>query len=292
MTTSISYSPTQSQAVSSTFPKLKFEAQGHYVVVKWSETPSTKFNQKPVNGTRGKIAEFSPRSRKRMLEMVARLDLAGQVSQRPIIFITLTYAAQFPSAEASKQHLRAFLERIRRFAPDASGVWRLEFQERGAPHYHFIFFNLPYLPKAELTSIWGDIIGIEWWDTSRGQPRPPMTRIEAIRNPRKAMAYVSKYVAKNSPSDSGFNDVPYLHAGRFWGVFNKENLPFAQLVAIVLSAESASIDVILFQFKRLMAKKWSRANKFGRLKGASVFVDYASCWKDAFLWSVMEYGSC
>lgn len=31
----------------------------------------------------------------------------------------------------------------------------IEFQKRGAIHYHIIFFNLPYIPKQELEAIWG-----------------------------------------------------------------------------------------------------------------------------------------
>lgn len=269
-------------------PKLIFEAQGHFVKLQWS---IGSLSQKIVRATRGSISAFSRKSRKRLLEMCARLDLAQIVREKPVIFITLTYAAQFPSTEVSKQHLRAFLERIRRFAPDASGIWRLEYQERGAPHYHLILFNLPFLSKRELTAMWGEIVGLEWWDTSRLLPRPPMTRIESIKQPRKAMAYVSKYVAKHedSSSDSGFNDVPYLHAGRWWGIFNKEKLQFAELVEIVIDAPISSMEQVLFQFKRLMAKKWRRANKFGRHRGASLFVDYVDCWHDAFLWSVTQY---
>ena len=270
-------------------PKLIFEAQGHYVQIKWS---IGSLSQRVIRATRGAVTAFSRKSRKRLLELCARLDLAQIVREMPVIFITLTYAAQFPSTEQSKQHLRAFLERIRRFAPDASGIWRIEYQERGAPHYHLILFNLPFLPKRELTAMWGEIVGLQYWDNSQALPRPPMTRIEAIRSPRKAMAYVSKYVAKSdsdSGSDSGFNDVPYLHAGRWWGVFNREKLQFAEALAIVLTLPLESLQQVLFQYRRLMAKKYYRANRYGRLRGASLFVDSSRCWHDAFLWAINEY---
>ena len=272
-----------------TAPKLIFEAQGHYVQIKWS---IGSLSQRVIRATRGAVTAFSRKSRKRLLELCARLDLAQIVRGMPVIFITLTYAAQFPSTEQSKQHLRAFLERIRRFAPDASGIWRIEYQERGAPHYHLILFNLPFLPKRELTAMWGEIVGLQFWDFSKELPRPPMTRIEAIRSPRKAMAYVSKYVAKSdgdSGSDSGFNDVPYLHAGRWWGVFNREKLQFAAASNIVLTLPVEQLEQVLFQFRRLMAKKYSPANHYGRHRGASLFVDYVDCWHKAFLWSITQY---
>lgn len=269
-------------------PKLIFEAQGHLVKIKWTVG---SLSQKAIHATRGAISTFSRKSRKRLLEMCARLDLAQIVREMPVIFVTLTYPAQFPSTEQAKQHLRAFLERIRRLAPDASGIWRLEYQERGAPHFHLILFNLPYIPKRELTAMWGAIVGLQFWDNSQALPRPPMTRIEAIRQPRKAMAYVSKYVAKHddSGSSSGFNDVPYLHAGRWWGVFNREKMQFAELLVLQISATVNSMEQVLFQYKRLMAKKWYRANRYGRHRGASLFVDYVDCWHDAFLWSITQY---
>jgi hypothetical protein len=269
-------------------PKLKFEAQGHLVKIKWSVGALTRF---PNKSTRGIVTEFSRKSRKRLLEMTARIDLKSVTLRNPVIFVTLTYGSAFPSGEASKPHMKAFLERIRRFAPDASGFWRLEYQKRGAPHYHFIFFNLPYIPKEDLQRWWSEIIGEEFWDTSNGGLRYPFTRIEAIKTPRQVMYYVSKYVAKHDAGsvDSGFINVPYSHAGRFWGVFNRENLPFAELMTMTLQAETVSMDTLLFQFKRLMSKKWKRANKFGKLKGASIFVDFVDCWHDAFLWCLMEY---
>jgi hypothetical protein len=269
-------------------PKLEFQAQGHLIKIKWNVGALTVLK---YNAARGAITEFSRKSRKRLLEMTARLDLKAVTRKSPVIFVTLTYGSEFPSGEASKPHLRAFLERVRRFAPQSSAVWRLEYQKRGAPHYHFIFYNLPYIPKEDLQKAWAEIIGQEYWDTSQENIRYPFTRIEMIRNPRQVMAYVSKYVAKHASEGdavSGFINLPYPHAGRFWGVFNREFLPFAELITMSIQAETVNIAELLFQFRRLMAKKWKPANKFGRLKGASIFVDYADCWHDAFLYCLME----
>ncbi len=274
-------------------PRLSFEAQGHFVKVAYAE-PGLK-SRVGAGSRRGKITLFSKKSRKRLLEMTARLDLASLTKSGPIIFITLTYAASFPEPMKAKEHLRALLERIRRLAPEASGIWRLEFQERGAPHFHLIFFNLPYLDKKLLNTIWGEIIGKEFWDTSKDEPRQPFTRIEAIRHPRKVMAYVSKYVAKSEDAGGGFNSLPYLHAnqdlGRLWGVFNSKALPWAEAITMIVDATRANINRILWQYRRLMAKKWKAANKYGRYKGASLFVDHNKPWFEAFLWCIIEYGA-
>jgi len=275
---------------------LTFEAQGHYVAIRYRDFG---LSYHKTSSKRGQVLTFSRKSRKRILEKCARLDLRGVIKFKPIIFVTLTYAAYFPTPAIAKNHLRAFLERIRRLSPNTSGVWRLELQERGAPHFHVIFFGLPYIPKAELQAMWGDIIGIEYWDYSQAFPRAPMTRIEAISNARRAMAYISKYVAKEI-NPSGFNNLPYLHAlvhspekapklGRVWGVFNGKCLPFAMLIVHSINVDKFASQRTLIQFKRLMAHKWSRANHSGRNRGASLFVDYVDCWYKAFLWSLTEY---
>jgi hypothetical protein len=152
-------------------------------------------------------------------------------------------------------------------------------------------FGLPFVPKEEIARFWAEIIGQEFWDLSReNDPRPPMTRIEALQNARHVMYYVSKYVAKyeKSGAPSGFNVVPYLHAGRFWGVFNVKFLPFAELIFTTIS-DVEPIDKILWQFKRLAAKIYKRANKAGRYRGCSIFTQNAYCWLEIFHWCINEY---
>ena len=285
----------QSVALSNTnttTPYLNFEAQGSLVKIAYHDG---LYRPTKSTSTRGDVTEFSRRSRKRLLEKTARIDLASVTLKNPIIFITLTYAKLYPTPEAAKTHLDTFLKRIKRFAPESSGIWRIELQQRGAPHFHVIFFHLPYLPKETLSRMWGEIIGQEYWDYTH-DPRPPFTRIESLKTPRRAFYYVSKYVAKvpDAPSeDSGFINVPYLTAlsemGRWWGTFNRKFLPLAELIALTIPINSQSVEQVLFQYRRLMAHKWKFANRFGRLRGASLFVDDSEQWFDALLWCVIEY---
>lgn len=271
-------------------PVLKFEAQGHYVAVRYHEPALRPYKG---GGTRGRVTTFSRKSRKRLLEKTARLDLRSVAMKNPIVFLTLTYGQKFPEPKQAKAHLRALLKRLGRLSPEASGIWRMEFQDRGAPHFHIILFDLSFISKEVVKSIWGDIIGKEFWDTSKQEPQAPFTRIEAIRNPRKAMAYVSKYVAKGQEAGSGFNNVPYLTAnpeiGRLWGVFNAKLLPYAELISINIELSRDIAHPVLWQYKRLMAHKWKYAAQSGRYRGASLFVDYVDCWHRAFLWCLIEY---
>lgn len=269
---------------------LSFEAQGHYVALRYHEP---RLQTPRAGSKRGNVTTFSRKSRKRLLEKTARLDLKAAIAKRPVVFLTLTYGQKFPEPMLAKTHLRTLFKRIARLAPEASGIWRMEFQERGAPHFHIILYNLPFMSKEVVNTIWGEIIGEEFWDTSKHEPRAPFTRIEAIRNPRRVMSYVSKYVAKEDKAGGGFIHVPYLTAelevGRLWGVFNAKSLPFAELIEINIEISRHIAHPVLWQYRRLMAHKWKFAAQSGRYRGASLFVDYVDCWHRAFLWCLLEY---
>jgi hypothetical protein len=199
--------------------RLQLEFQGHLVKI------SLKGGvPRPLPAKRGTITGFSHASRLRLMEKFNRFHRPAHTT-----FVSLTYPAEFPSPEAAKDNLRAFLERLRRMPECAksSGIWRIELQKRGAPHFHILFFDLPYIRKKKIQEMWGDIIGAE----------QPFTRIEAVRTWHGIMSYCSKYIAKAEEElpagNDGFIYLSYLHGlGRIWGVFQRANLPFAPLKMI------------------------------------------------------------
>lgn len=162
-------------------------------------------------GVRGEITGFSRASRKRLLELAARLDVSGVIRPK---FITLTMRAIVPPAVA-KRWLDSWFKRLRRLCPAASAIWRLEFQKRGSPHFHLLVFGLPHWDKLELQRAWGEII-----NESR-----PFTRIDAVRHGvRGVITYAAKYMGKVPGVRSGLDNVTYL-TGRLWGVHNRAALP-------------------------------------------------------------------
>jgi len=219
----------------------------------------------------------------------------------------------------SKKHLRAFLERLRRFAPDCSGIWRVEGQLRGAPHFHILLFNLPYINKDDISSWWGSIIGMEFWDYKNPiNPRPSFTRIESIKSARRAMMYVTKYVAKmpeknlsepvvaaslrvSGGAASGFNYVPYLHepcpnpafsewSGRHWGIFNKGKIPYAEAITIVLDMGSEGVEKTFFQFRRAMKTAWQNARLTRKNAGLTLLFRVNSRrWHELFLYYLLDH---
>lgn len=259
------------------------EAQGRLVQSAARRYGMSKRNYTPI---RGKIQVFSKASRKRLLRLVARFDFRAV----DVKFITLTYGQVYPNAQTAKQHLRALLERFRRAHPQASLIWRLEYQQRGAPHFHLLAFNLPFIAKEYLAKVWADIIGDTYWDYSQEwSPKPPFTRIEAVRSGRQAVSYVSKYVAKVGDG-SGFNSstYPHGHSGRWWGVHNRDKLPYAPKVEIIRVLSSSAHWRAWSIWREAADAQYEGSGRLGEIAaGTMLFSDKAYYWL-AFLQSLMR----
>lgn len=103
-------------------------------------------------------------------------------------FLTLTFADNIQEvAEANKlftEFLRKLNVKIFGTQKDKRGLKYLvvmEFQKRGAIHYHAIFFNLPYLKSSVLADIWGN----------------GFIQVKQINNVDNVGAYISKYLTKD-----------------------------------------------------------------------------------------------
>lgn len=98
---------------------------------------------------RGKITAFSRGSVKR-----CKFALRNSIHlQRAII--CLTYPKEYPEeGRVFKRHLDTFLKRLKRMNIQYFAV--LEFQDRGAPHYHILLTRI--LNRFELSHTWYDIV--------------------------------------------------------------------------------------------------------------------------------------
>lgn len=131
--------------------------------------------------------------------------------------VTLTYPSVFPcNGWESKEHLRRFNQELKRWFNrntcgdvEPSIFWFLEFQERGAPHYH-LFLN--FQPDKDFVSKrWYEIVG-----TDDDRHLRAGTRCEKLHAGRGGtVSYASKYAAKLEQKSvpAGFENV-----GRFWGI--------------------------------------------------------------------------
>ena len=75
-------------------------------------------------------------------------------------FVTLTFAGNMSNPRKANKYYTLFIKRLDYFLfplgeRSLKYVTILEFQKRGALHYHSIFFNLPYLSWKKLNTLWG-----------------------------------------------------------------------------------------------------------------------------------------
>ena len=169
--------------------------------------------------SRGEIKEFSRRSRLRLAQkLLSFVEL-------PRYMITLTYPDEYPSTSVAKEHLHTFLIYLQR--QGLAGCWKLEYQKRGAPHFHLLVWGeVEDLSSFRLwvSETWYRIVGSDDLKHLKAG-----TRVDFLRDPKEVIRYVLKYVVK----DEG--GVPDSNPGRFWGFFNREKLPEKFLVSLELS---------------------------------------------------------
>ncbi len=204
--------------------------------------------KKPIKG-------FSADSRRGLM-----FAISGVRRDAPLpCFVTLTYPSAFPDPFSSKRHLKMFIQRLLRAFPDACGIWKLEPQDRGAPHYHLLIWGVD---DAELKKwvpfAWHKIAGNG--DQNHlffhlGILHESKPCVSLVRSFRGVWAYASKYLGKTF-SVAGWDD---LHTGRFWGFVNKEKIPFGELVECELS-RSHVFHVMRYQ--RRFSKRRLRASGF------------------------------
>lgn len=166
---------------------------------------------KPPEVTRGVVREFSKKSRRRLAFVVSNTDVPLRT------LITLTYPAEYPSdGPTVKGHLRKFLTWLQKETGGCEYIWFLEFQARGAPHFH-ILTDWP-LPRDRGNKVlWYAKIGQQWYeivDSKDFKHRLAGTRTETLRSPEGGAHYCVKYAQKMKQKI-----VPegYLGVGRFWG---------------------------------------------------------------------------
>lgn len=181
------------------------------------------------HGKREKINMFSDKSRKEMLFRLMTLDADWKS------MITLTYPEDFPTdGQRVKVDLNRFLTWFGRWG-EADGqrpdvFWFLEFQRRGAPHYHVIT-SMDVEGRAEtpfhIAERWCYQIAsqIEYvnrpaalrrWQTMARMFAVHCHRaqIQRLRKADGAIRYAAKYAYKAEQKN-----VPdgYQNVGRFWG---------------------------------------------------------------------------
>jgi len=207
--------------------------------------------------TRGKICGFSRKSRLRLL---SRLAMVNKKAGLPV-FITLTYPAEFPKdRKIYKAHLEKFIKRIVYRFPKVAGFWRLEFQERGAPHYHLLVWGMNTHYRKLVSKLWYEVVG-----SGDEKHLRAGTQVARVRSWRGVMFYAGKYMAKMDKTE--------FETGRVWGYFNAGCIPWSKVEVIELSQKQV---VKLMRLMRRYAHLKSRD-----YPSLSVFINNPQRWLKA-----------
>lgn len=218
---------------------------------------------------------WSARSRSRMVRALSQIDWRPVIELggcRPAM-VTLTYPGDWlsvaPTARTVKRHLSLFRRRLVRLYETNNlgrpgGVWKLEFQRRGAPHLH-LYMPVPVAPvrwgdlqvrfQTWLSETWAEIVGAEGDELLRHrQAGTGVDFAEGARasDPRRLAVYFTRHNAKGSRSKQYQHRVPdeWETAGRWWGTFGVSR--------IVVEAECSSSDLLLV---RRTLRAWTRSQQ-------------------------------
>lgn len=201
---------------------------------------------------RGLVRGWSGRSRFRLNLACAQIWWPPQLA---IVFVTLTYPKEFPrESEVFKEHLRRFRIAWERRYGRIHAVWVMEFQDRGAPHYHLaiVMRQRPLMPllREWVGETWHKIAGEgDHWCRGRqhaecfhqhGDHRrcwhhrvhAGREAVKLAEGPKAIISYFRKELAKGKPAGKkayqktlpAWLDDPDQPkgAGRWWGIWNLE----------------------------------------------------------------------
>jgi hypothetical protein len=246
--------------------RLRWYPGASYVEVLGSsdKLPKKERQSKP----RGRVKEFSADAMRRLKSKVAKLE---RDELAKALVVTLTYPGEFPDPDdfkIYKKHLHTCEMALVRKWPECSGIWKLEFQKRGAAHYHLIVCGLGDL-ELETVRTW---FRETWYRIAHNGDKHggiAGTQVDRIKSVGGALCYLAKYLSKGDQTRPG------NFTGRYWGVHNKAALPMAIPKEIEVPCSVANKlrriarkkiqkDVEKSRWKRFMDEK-GRWSQFTRL---------------------------
>jgi hypothetical protein len=184
------------------------------------------------------------------------------------VFSAMTYPNEFPySDDVFKAHLDAFGKRFLRAFPAAGFFWKLEFQKRGAPHFHILAFRIAAGEKTRQLCRFREWLAENWFEVvGSGDPKHlhAGTSAEFLRSQFAMMRYCGGYVSKDDQTLTGRT------VGRYWGIVGRSNIPFgaAELTSLTLA------EAILV--RRTMRRSMMAANRTRRIN----HLDLGKCRTD------------
>lgn len=234
------------------------------------------------------ITSWSRKSRAEMVKRLSTLDFAPMFTSGIPMMVTLTYPRAWEVWAGDSRTAHRHLDNLRRawldkFGRQIRGVWKLEFQRRGAPHFH-LFVTRPTSYTASEFRQW---ISETWTRICAPSDADPLDvqahRAAGVRcdvragvsmkDAKRIVVYFTKHSSKASGDKEYQHIVPDLWlesggAGRFWGYWDLE--------PVVASVQLAPAQ--WFRARRLLRRAYlshyrsSRARVLSRATHSGGFV--------------------
>lgn len=229
-------------------------------------------SQLPPTERRGPIRGFSKNAQKNLLNFMMSVDIPAvaqtfkKAPQGRAFFVTLTYRKLDVPNHERKRHLEAFRKRLEYTYGKLGVIWKLEFQQRGTPHYHLMVF----FPKVMEWRAFRDWCMHAWRSITGDDCYPDVVTVyvEAGKLGR-LINYTVKYLAKGFESD--------LPTGRVWGCWNKAQIPIAESYVVDLTYQDY-VDY-LRRVRRIHRGDRYLGSKIANYGGVTVFEDQARAVK-------------
>ena len=221
------------------------------IVIKWPAGHAPR----PEYTPRGDVVEFSRKSRERLRFVATNTEANFNT------LITLTYPFDFPSdGQIVKGHLHKFLGWLCHEYP-GQYLWFIEFQRRGAPHFHVLYRPLlaTFVPFNKVARMWYTIVG-------SGDKRHlhAGTRVERIRCTNGAAHYAVKYAQKMTQKRV---PVGYRHVGRFWAC-SRCSLPHPKALCVFEGIDDLKQALASWRYLYVLQKPYIKV-----LYGATKYLD-------------------
>lgn len=139
---------------------------------------------------------------------------AGQYKKRsgssfPPTFLTLTFTENVQDFDYANREFSKFMQRLNYFVygekcAKLAYIGVPEFQERGAIHYHILFFNLPYVDKYEIRDLWGF-----------GRTRIEKEKVRGMQGENLGR-YITKYMVKQFYSKDKYGKDKFVYDKDTW----------------------------------------------------------------------------
>lgn len=212
------------------------------------------------------VMKWTDKSRAQMVERLATLDYSPfNIPDNLLAFITLTYPGDWlvvaPTASHAKKHFQTLRKRFeRRFKRPFFAVWKMEFQRRGAPHFHL----LAPVPVGVgfndwLSEAWTDIVAPPL-PHDRAKHLMAGTGVDRAKGMSSDTPHrISYYFSKHASANKGVKEYQNRPAkewvdagsvGRFWGYWS--------LIPATVKAEVSNEHAIYIS---RTLRRWQRANR-------------------------------